>query len=393
MSFKNLNDVLKEENDDLQQILEDIGIEETYLENALTQNVTSTEYASPKDEYFKIPTGTKNIKYSAIKPSKKKKPLIFLATTIMLFNKLSDLDTWPEIKYFTWAIILVAITSGCLKTDKHFLEEEAKESENYYKNNAEDLKNVLKYIPNAKNFIALSIINFIRFNHHYPKEKLNLIKKGFLGIPENTVEDFLNSNGKNLQLFYSYPFQACKLVNEHAFFYKYINKTLKPTGNDESDCACLAYDYIQDYSTTDSIIILRNEPTTNCFLILDLLFVMVNWFNSHNLLGFFPDRNLIKDLIEKRKFLKEHPFQYHPARFYLKIKYDKEEYNNFVTSFNENIKKIGNLIFQFCTEEGGTLQEAKSIQKFQYSDIGNYNDLLEIYKLVKEEKKLFQYRS
>jgi len=388
MSAVDFSEALAKNDDDLNQILEDIGVENTYLDNVLTQNVTATEYVSPKEEYFILPKGAKEIKFENIKTTKKRRPLLTIALAILTLNALEDLNTWPEIKFFTMAILLVAVTSGCLKKQKNFKEEDFKEDNNVFTEKADDIKKILGYIPNAKNFIALSVINFIRFNHHYPREKESIIKKGFLGLPENDVSDFLNANGKNLKLFFSYPFQACKLVSEYAYFYKYINTNIKIDDEDVTEQTYLTLGYIQDCICNDTIITLRNEPTTNGFLILDLLFVLVNFLNSHHLLGFITDKESVKGLLEKRKFLKAHPFRYHPSRFFNKIKFQKDNYNNFVSEFQEEIKKIGNFIYLFCMEEGGTLQEAKSVLKFQYTEIGEYADLYEIYKLIKEEKSL-----
>lgn len=232
MSAKDFSEVINSNDDDLNQILEELGIESAYLDNALTQSVTSTEYTSPKEEYFKVPKGASEIKFDAIKPSKTKKPLFSMALALILLNELTDLDSFLEIKYFTLSVLLVALTSGCVKIEKNYTEAEYSEGKEKLAENKEAIKKVIGYIPNAKNFIALSVINFIRFNHHYPKEKINLIKKGFLGLPENEINDFLDSNGKSLKLFYSYPFQASKLVSEYGFFYKYINASLK---NDDKD--------------------------------------------------------------------------------------------------------------------------------------------------------------
>jgi len=388
MSALDFSEAIAKNDDDLEQLLEDIGVENTYLDNVLTQNVTATEYVSPKEEYFSLPKGAKEVTFENIKTTKKKRPLMTIALAILTLNTLEDLNTWPEIKFFTMAVLLVAVTSGCLKKQRNFKEEDFKEDDNAFKEKADDIRKILAYIPNAKNFIALSIINFIRFNHHYPKEKENLIKKGLLGLPENDVIDFLSSNGKSLKLFFSYPFQACKLVNEYAYFYKYINVNIKIDGEDSTEQTYLTLGYIQDCTCNDTIITLRNEPTTNGFLILDLLFILINFLNSHHLLGFIKDKESIKGLLEKRKFLKAHPFRYHPSRFFNKIKFEKDAYNNFVTEFQEEIKKVGNFIYLFCMEEGGTLQEAKSVSKFQYTEIGEYADIYEIYKLIREEKSL-----
>jgi len=275
-----------------------------------------------------------------------------------------------------------------LKVTKKFEIVEYKCENEDFTGNAEKIKKIIDYIPVAKNFIALSVINFIRFNHHFPSEKVDLIKKSLIGIPENEINEFLESNGKNLKLFYQYPFQAAKLVNEWAYFYININNNLKIDNEDKSDIELLNYGIIRDYMSSDQIVIIRNEPTTNCFLVLDLVYVFLNYLDTREILGLLPQPKIFQKLMQIRKFLKSHPFTYHPARFYLKIQFNKDDYNSTIASFQENIKKIGNLIFLFCTEEGGSLAEAKSILKFQNDSLGEFKNIFEIYKLTKESGSL-----
>jgi len=386
MSF-NFSEIENNEDKNVEQILQDIGIESTYFDNIMTQGAVSTEYTASKEEYFKLPEPQKKTNINGIKEtSKKKKPILSFILMLITLNDLTDLDTWENIQAFTWSVLLVACTSGCLKSDKKFEIVEYKCENEDFSGNANKIKKVLDYIPVAKNFVALSVINFIRFNHHFPSEKIDLIKKSLIGIPENEINEFLESNSKNLKLFYQYPFQAAKLVNEWAYFYININNNLKIDNEDKSDIELLNYGIIRNYTSSDQIITIRNEPTTNCFLILDLVYVFLNYLDTREILGLLPQPKIFQKLMQIRKYLKTHPFTYHPARFYLNIQFNKDDYNSTVATFQENIKKIGNLIFLFCAEEGGSLAEAKSVLKFQNDSLGEFKNIYEIYKLTKENK-------
>jgi len=77
MSF-NFSEIENNEDKNVEQILQDIGIESTYFDNIMTQGAVSTEYTASKEEYFKLPEPQKKTNINGIKETSKKKKTYFI---------------------------------------------------------------------------------------------------------------------------------------------------------------------------------------------------------------------------------------------------------------------------------------------------------------------------
>jgi len=244
---------------------------------------------------------------------------------------------------------------------------------------------IISLIPICVNAINFSTINFIRFNHHFPKEKRNLIKKAFLSVLDTYMKDIIPDNEEEEinQVFYEKIVPLIKIINEFAFYNLYIKEIREEeneiieNGAPYDAVTVLSLDKFYNIRINQPIIMLRNSPTTNGFLILDLLEIMVEDFKNKNFLPLVPYKEEIKNLLDLRKNLINDPFANHPSRNY--FKYKKNSFNDNYKILTLNLEKLGNLIYLYCKEGSKSLKQAKSCLKYGDIDFPTNKNLILIY--------------
>jgi hypothetical protein len=304
-------------------------------------------------------------------------------------NEFIQKEKNENIKKLQLAFLVTAYYSSCIKNEfidflkenKEKLPEKPDEEKmNYY-------VEIMNLIPICVNAINFSTINFIRFNHHFPKEKRNLIRKAFLSILDTYMKDIIPENDEEeiSQEFYEKIVPLIKIINEFAFYNLYIKEVtkneeeveIKKDNTPYEDVTVLSLNKFYNMRINQPIIMIRNSPTTNGFLILDLLEIMIEDFKNKNFLPFIPYKEEIKKLLDLRQTLIDDPFANHPSRNY--FKYKKNSFNENYKILTLNLEKLGNLIYLYCKEGSKSLKQAKSCLKYGEIDYPTNKNLILIY--------------
>jgi hypothetical protein len=315
-----------------------------------------------------------------IKDKTDNKTLCILLQTLLDGNQFILKETDENIQALLLAILFVAIKSNCIKNEyKNNCSLEEKE---YKKENKELFKKTIAYIPAALNALNFSTINFIRFNHHFPDTKKHLIKKAFLPVYETFFKQICNAE-EDVPVdkkFYEIIVPCLKIVNELVFFYVYIKPGKFDNKISDLEIKTLGDSKIVNLRIEQPIITIRSTPTTNQFLILDILNFVIQDLNERKFLPVFPYIEESKTLLKLRKILIEEPFKNHPSRFYFGYKND-----SFITNYQllvKNMEKLGNFLYLFCQNAEDSLKEAKSPDKYKDKKIQINSDLIRLYNEV-----------
>jgi len=355
------------------------------ISNQINLNFANFKVCFPNDLKEK---NIEDIKKMKIEKLKTKASLIGpLIEFFIKNNEFIQQEKDENIKKMQLAFLVTAYYSNCIKNEfSDFLKEnnealpEKPETEkmNYY-------LEIISLIPICVNAINFSTINFIRFNHHFPKEKRNLIKKAFLSVLDTYMKDIIPDNEEEEinQVFYEKIVPLIKIINEFAFYNLYIKEIREEeneiieNGAPYDAVTVLSLDKFYNIRINQPIIMLRNSPTTNGFLILDLLEIMVEDFKNKNFLPLVPYKEEIKNLLDLRKNLINDPFANHPSRNY--FKYKKNSFNDNYKILTLNLEKLGNLIYLYCKEGSKSLKQAKSCLKYGDIDFPTNKNLILIY--------------
>jgi hypothetical protein len=355
------------------------------ISNQINLNFANFKVCFPNDLKEK---NIEDIKKMKIEKLKTKASLIGpLIEFFIKNNEFIQQEKDENIKKMQLAFLVTAYYSNCIKNEfSDFLKEnnealpEKPETEkmNYY-------LEIISLIPICVNAINFSTINFIRFNHHFPKEKRNLIKKAFLSVLDTYMKDIIPDNEEEEinQVFYEKIVPLIKIINEFAFYNLYIKEIREEeneiieNGAPYDAVTVLSLDKFYNIRINQPIIMLRNSPTTNGFLILDLLEIMVEDFKNKNFLPLVPYKEEIKNLLDLRKNLINDPFANHPSRNY--FKYKKNSFNDNYKILTLNLERLGNLIYLYCKEGSKSLKQAKSCLKYGDIDFPTNKNLILIY--------------
>jgi hypothetical protein len=294
-----------------------------------------------------------------------------------------------NIKKMQLAFLITAYFSNCIKIEfQDYLKENQEKYEE--KTDEKEIKfyiEIASLIPTCINAINISTINFIRFNHHFPKEKRNLIKKAFLNVLDTYMKDIIPENDEEdlSEEFYEKIVPLIKIINEFAFFNLFIkekkeenkNLILEENKRPFEEITVLSIGEFYNLRINQPIIMIRNSPTTNGFLILDLLDIMVEDFKNKKFLPFIPYKEEIKILLNLREELINDPFANHPSRNY--FKYKKSNFNENYKKLTLNLEKLGNLIYLYCKEGSKSLKQAKSCLKYGDLELPTNKNLILIF--------------
>jgi len=355
------------------------------ISNQINMNNTTLKIVFPNNLQEKEISEVKKIKIE--KFIAKKNLIIPLINFFEKNNEFIKNEKDENLKKLQLAFMLTAYLSNCIKVEfsDFLVENTEKYDENIENDKILFCREIANLIPTCINAINFSTINFIRFNHHFPKEKKQLIKKAFINILDTYLKDIIPDNEEEEidNQFYEKIVPLIKTINEYAFYNLYIkDKNIEKEENEIeiqklNKVTVLSNEKAYNLRINQPIIMIRNNPTTNGFLILDLLELMIEDFKNKKFLPFIPYKKEIKELLELREELLKDPFANHPSRNY--FKYEK---NNFIENYKKltiNLEKLGNLIYLYCKDGSKSLKQAKSCLKYSEIDYPTNKNIMVIY--------------
>ena len=345
---------------DMMNILDSILDGETF-------KIRFTETDRTIDKRYKpvLPQGLEESKEAQVIKNGK----IYAYVLQILISLLIDLNpnTCESEDYYAFrlAIITNIIVSGCvlknenwtysdIKFDKKFIKDHGKE---YSKRNGDLIEKVKKNMTAASNFLAFSSMNMVRFNHHFPIEKVNLISKSLTGLPEDLRNDILEE--EKLETFYTQFVTAGRLLNDKKYYEKFL--LCKSDENNSYFYYSVLGAYKVQYD--EEMIKIRKINTPNGFLICDIINEILNDIKNRKLLFILPYVDQFVDILKIRNHIRLNPFGYHPSKFFYHCKAD--DYDEIVEKFHSIMKIIGSFVFQYSEIMYSSVREAKCRIKYE----------------------------
>lgn len=345
---------------DMMNILDSILDGETF-------KIRTTETDRTVNEQYKpvLPLGLIEAN-DAIKNKSKRFYAYVLNILISLLLELNPMTCDSEEVYaFRMAIIVNIIVSGCvlktdnwrfsnIKFDENFVKNEGK---SYAGKNKELSEKIRNYMQAASNFLAFSSMNMVRFNHHFPIEKTNLIIKSLTGVPEDMRNDLLEE--EKLETFYNQFVTAARLLNDKKYYEKFILSK-----SDESN-KYYYYSILGAYDVhfEEELIKIRKVNTPNGFLICDIINEIVTDLKNKKTLFLVPYINEFIEILKIREHIRLNPFAYHPSKYFYKCK--AEDYDQIVEKFQNLMKRIGSFVYQYSETMYASVRAAKCRSKYE----------------------------
>lgn len=341
-----------------------------YLDGEVFKPVVTDIERKTKDEFK--PVMLENVKESdKLNVIKNKgvlsKVLNLVIALVLDLNPEENFD--PALYELRIAIIAVIMLSGCYQKDRNNNVKSIKKEnlKDYYaeviknltKNDKERIKRVIGLMNVAFNFLCFSVLNFVRFNHHFPVDKKHIMRKALNGMGEDFIKKYTDDN--KMEAFYNNLVTAAKIVNDDLFFRTY----LKVINRKSDSYTCIEGTGLMNLQVQDEIVKIRIDPTPNTFLIVDIIYQIIMDIKFKNLLAFIPNFHLYIRILEIRKLLKENPFAFHPSRLYHKYNEFNEEYERIRSEFLAIMENIGSFVYLYSERMFPSIASAKCRRKYE----------------------------
>jgi len=336
-------------------------------------NSTSKEHAVKPEHVPKVPFSKSpidrnlNSPPNAIKMSKTylEKFIHYLYTNNYLSrNNINDLEKELSTACLAYVILIGYIKEDCQIT---FSNEDVKKTLDKVPVLDDAAKSRVLRIHGlfdvASNLISMSVINFIRLNHHYDNKASNINIKMFLPYNEVHLPSFVTQNGELLESFYECIYPSGKMIHEVSYYYHFIrqdmtiNKIFK----------CIESPFIVKMSIEEPMILIRSKPTVNTFTTINLMTILIRHLKDYGIIQFFMAPKHVKLICMINDICMANPFSIHPSNGYFGMTHPHIKN---ITIHRDNLNTIyGGLLRAFVNHMEGTLREAKSTVKYE-SNIG-----------------------
>ena len=360
---------------------------ELYNGEALQIILTGNEREIKRDYKTTIPAGYEEFETTSFNKNKNSFNLILSLFINLIINLNPQFDEDIEIYLLKISIITMTCLNGSITKEDNFNVSDIKFDKDYIKankgkidkDNLSKIEKVIAYFPLANNFLAFSTLNYIRFNHHFPQEKIHLMKKSLLSFNSRLVEEMIEEDGKNT--FYDCLVTPARINNELVFYEKLLNQNMKELHNNK-------FKYYKILGTVptkfeDELIMIRNVVTPNGFLVLDIVKAMLEDLRSKNLLFLLPNLEIFGKLMSLRNYLRKNPFGYHNSKIFFKS--TAKDYEEVKKKFLSYMSIVGGFIYGYTEKMEDSIIQAKC--RIKYRNKVNLNDeklIKTIYKVADE---------
>ena len=289
---------------------------------------------------------------------------VFINLLISL-NKKYDED--EDIYLLKIAIIAMTCLNGCITDSRNFNLSDITFDKKYIienknkitEENDRRIKKIIEYFPLANNFIAFSTLNYVRFNHHYPAEKVHLIRKALLSFNTKLVNEMIEE--EELETFYNCLVTPVRICNELLFYERIINKKFENL----HETNFRYYNILGTISSEmkEDMITIRSTCTPNGFLVLDLIKAMLEDLKAKNMIFLLPNTDIFSKLMKLRNYIRENAFGYHNSKIFHNCM--AKDYDEVKNKFLTYMSIIGGFIYTYTENMEDSIIQAKCRMKYK----------------------------
>jgi len=349
---------------------------------AFKVNSTSKEHMVKSEHVPKVPFNRNLIERnlnSFIEPIKMPKTTTDKFIHYLYINNFNARTNINELeKELSTACLAYSVLSGYIKEDCQltFTVDEVKKVLDKIVTITDPEKQRIARICNlfdiASNIISMSVINFIRLNHHYDNKPSNINIKMFLPYTEVHLPNFVSNDGELLEAFYECIYPSGKLIHEVLYYHHLIKKAL---GGDIK-YQCINIPYIVRVAIEEPIVLIRSKPTVNTFTTINLMVIMIRYLKDYGIIQFFMSPKHVKLICIINDICIEAPFTIHPSCGYFGLTHPN--YSNLIIHRDKMNTLYGGLLRAFVNHMEGSLKDAKSTVKYESSIGAKENSAISI---------------